>query len=378
MRRLTVTIGLVALLGAALAGCARKSPGDRPAAAGQASVSSGATGNGGLGDGPGGPSASPPAPATTAPPPPRTLANKAGYVWADQPTSPSYVAGTAYLFNSAGGQIAVTRLGTGSYRVRFAGLADAGGVAHATAYGSTANFCAVVRWFASAPDQNVDVACYDPTGAPADTRFVANFAVGAQSGVAFSYLWAEGGARTGRYTPANAYRFDTAGDAWVERVAVGRYRVYLPASRDTGGEPFTFQVSAYGGGPALCKVSAVGVSPGIHEVTCRNAAGAALDSRFALTFSSQGSLVGRGDRRYGEYTQASAGVAHPATGSYTVTAAEMGAAKGQVVVYASGGGTAYCHVGQWNPSGADLRIDVRCYAPGGAAADSPFQLGVTW
>ena len=48
-----------------------------------------------------------------------------GFVWGNQPAAASYAPDPAFAYNSAGGGINITRLGTGSYRIRFAGLSPA-------------------------------------------------------------------------------------------------------------------------------------------------------------------------------------------------------------------------------------------------------------
>jgi hypothetical protein len=377
MRRLWTTVGVVAVLAATVAACDGKTPGAGPDGTGGLGVgpaaSKGPDGTGGLGTGPGA-SATP-----TSSPGAKTLPSKAGYVWGYDPVGASYVVAGDYRWSSSGGPITVARLGTGYYRVTFAGLGDPGGVAHATAYGNNANFCTVVRWNAAGADENVEVKCWDRGTREVDTTFVANFAVGSQPGAALSYLWADGGGRTGRYTPAEPYRYDTTGQAsWVERTSTGHYKVYLPASRDIGGEPAMFQVSAYGAVTARCKVSRVRIAPGTHEVVCHDAVGTPYDGRFALSFSARGSFIGRTDRRYGGYSQASPGIANASAGVYTVPAKELGQPRGQVVAYATRDSTTYCHVASWGPSGADLSMTVTCFAQNGEPAASQFMLAVTW
>jgi len=376
MRRLVATVGIAALLGVPVTACGRNgataagSDGTGGIGAGP-TTSNGQDGTGGLGVGP---SASP-----TASPGAKGLPSKAGYVWGYDPVGASYVVAGDYRWSSSGGPITITRLGTGYYRVTFAGLGAPGGVAHATAYGTEANFCAVVRWGQAGADENVEVKCWDRGTSEVDTTFVANFAVGAQPGAAFSYLWADGGGRTGRYTPAAAYRFDTTGQAsWVERTSAGHYKVYLPASREVGGEPSMFQVSTYGAFTFRCKVSRVKLAPGTHEVVCHDAVGTPYDAQFALSFSARGSFIGRTDRRYGEYTQASPGTANPSVGVYTVPAKELGQPRGQVVAYATRDTTTYCHVASWGPSGKDLSMTVSCFGQNGAPAAAQFMVSVTW
>jgi hypothetical protein len=110
-----------------------------------------------------------PAPAAAAPFP-----GAGGYVWGYQPTVTSYVipesaGSTFYGANDGAGATTVTRSSTGRYSIRWGGLGTAapagGGVAHASAYGSTSDLCAVVSW-GRGTDVVVSVACYDRTGAP--------------------------------------------------------------------------------------------------------------------------------------------------------------------------------------------------------------------
>jgi hypothetical protein len=380
VRRLMVAVGLVALLGAVPAGCARKQgTASGPQGSGGLGTGPGDTPSSGAPDGIGGLGTGPGASLSATPAAPRLLASKAGYVWGNDPVAASYSPEASYRYNSSGGSIGVTRLGPGDYRVTFAGIGDPGGIAHATAYGNTSNFCAVVRWTQRSADEDVEVKCWDRGAGETDTMFVANFAVGSQRGAAFSYLYADAGSRTGRYTPTDQYRYDTTGQpSWVERIGAGHYRVYLPASRDVAGQPYTFQVSTVGPVTLRCKVSAVSAAPGTHEVLCHDALGTPHDSRFTLSFSAQGSFIGRTDQRYGQYTQSSPGTANPSVGVYMVTAGGLGADRGQVVAYARGSSTAYCHVGYWNATGADLSLQVLCFSQNGSPAAGQFMVGVTW
>src|SRR5262249_41274398 len=62
-----------------------------------------------------------------------------GYVWADQPAAASYTPASPYQKNSSFTANTVRRNGIGSYTVRFPNLGTSGGMAHATAYGYSAN-----------------------------------------------------------------------------------------------------------------------------------------------------------------------------------------------------------------------------------------------
>jgi hypothetical protein len=319
-----------------------------------------------------------PSPVNETRPPKATQPSKAGYLWVFQADG-SFTAATAYQFNSAGGPITVEHQGTGQYRVTYAGLGDPGGVAHAQAYGSAGDFCAVQGWAPNGPDQQVDVACFDPGGAPADRTFVTNFAAGSQDTVRFSYLVADQPNNAARYQPAAARRYDDVAPAetTARRTDLGRYEVHLPAAVRQPGEPYTVQITAYGSA-GHCKLSTLDEATGTALVACRSAGGSYVDTRFALSYAAGGSHLGRSDRRFAEYTSASTGVTSPSEGTYVIRATGLGQARGQVVALATGADDGYCHVAGWTVVGADLDMRVACFEPGGVAASGDFLLGVTW
>jgi hypothetical protein len=323
-----------------------------------------------------------PTPTATAAPPPVCCAppspnNKSGYVWVDQAAA-TYTVTNNYKYNSVGGQIHVQHAATGSYVVIFDGIGVAGGVAHASSYGSNSNFCTIVSWYQSGSDQKVEVKCFTATAAPVDTTFLVNFASGHWGLTKFSYLWADQPA-TVSYEPFPNYRYDSSGATpKVKRLSPGRYQVYLPASADLGGEPYSLQVSAYGSVAMHCKVSAAFVAAATHQIDCRRTTGVFADTQFEVTFASNGNFIGRDDLRFGEYGDASPGVVVNSTGVYTVPANEMGQPKGQVVAYAEGGDTTYCHTGSWAPSGTTLNMVVRCFSFDGSPFESSFRVMVSW
>jgi hypothetical protein len=306
------------------------------------------------------------------------LASKAGFVWNPSPGS-DYTATGGYWFNSTGGGISIAHTGTGRYSITYAGLGTPGGVAHVQAYGSTPNWCNVVGWNPSGANEVVDIACYTPGTAPADTSFVANFAVGHQTTARFSYLWSDQPSASGKHSPNATYRYDSTGhEPWIERISAGKYRVFLPASYDEQNEPNTIQVTAYGVQTFRCKVSKPYAAAGVHEILCTDAPGTPYDARFVVSFSAEGSIIGRTDTRFGDYNQTDSGVTQSGTGVYNVPAMEMGGARGQVVATAIGNNSSYCHVGNWNSSGTTMNMVVRCFGPGGTPTNAGFRLGITW
>jgi hypothetical protein len=390
MRRLGMSVALLSALALAATACANNttdkgtknngtggfgsSVGPSTGASGSASPSGQASPSTGGGH----PSSSPSTGGGLGPVTHSAIANKSGFVWVSTIAANSTPT-DAYHYNSTGGAVTVTHASTGRYSVTFAGLGTSGGVAHAQAYGANANFCNVVSWNAVGPDEHLDVACYTSGTAPVDTYFVANFAVGHQGTARFSYLWNDQPSLGGQHVPSTTYRYDSTGrDPWIQRVSTGDWKVYLPASYDEQNEPYTFQVTAYGAATFRCNLVTAFVGAGIHEVQCRDAVGTPYDTKFALSFSAEGSIIGRTDNRFGDYNEHSPGIDNSTTGVYTVPADGLGAPRGQVVVDARGNTSNYCHVGNWGASGTVLKMVVRCFAPGGAPANTAFTLGVTW
>jgi choice-of-anchor B domain-containing protein len=102
------------------------------------------------------------------------VAAEFGYAWADDATADRYAPSTTYSHNLSGGPIEITRSGTGTYAVRFAGLGGAGtagGHVQVTAYGPESETCKVERWNSSGADFVADVRCFDTAGKPADARY---------------------------------------------------------------------------------------------------------------------------------------------------------------------------------------------------------------
>jgi len=105
------------------------------------------------------------------------------YVWANSPTTGSYIPSTLYSYNLAyrDGGNTVTRSGTGTYQVTCKGVGGggigghtswgAGGHVQVTAYGGNSNYCKVVSWATGGANFIGNVKCYTHTGAAADTQF---------------------------------------------------------------------------------------------------------------------------------------------------------------------------------------------------------------
>jgi hypothetical protein len=102
------------------------------------------------------------------------IAQPKGYVWANEPSTPSYAPPAQYAFNSAGGAITISRGGVGIYRVVFVGLArgaSGGGNVQVNAYGAMGNVCNAESWGTKGADFGANVRCFALSGGAADAKF---------------------------------------------------------------------------------------------------------------------------------------------------------------------------------------------------------------
>jgi hypothetical protein len=212
-----------------------------------------------------------------------------GYVWANQPTSGSYVPSPSYQANSSGATNRIDRLGVGAYRVRLPNLGRAAGHVQVTAYGTGPERCKVGSWGPVGAEQNIRVRCYGLTGSPVDTRFTLTYVrngniLGASplcchpDGHPTAYAWANQ-PTAASYTPAPAYQFADFGQSTISRLGVGSYAVHPPRSLSNG----NVQITAYGDGSAQCKVSSWTSASGIR-VLCFTTAGRPVDTFYDVSF----------------------------------------------------------------------------------------------
>ncbi|HKO95072.1 MAG TPA: hypothetical protein VJU61_28150 [Polyangiaceae bacterium] len=223
--------------------------------------------------------------------------NGAGYVWADNPTSPSYAPSSGYQWNSRPGNITIDRYGAGSYSVNFPNQSLSNGTVLVTAYGAGSEYCNVTGWGGS----SVGVACFDSQGAPIDTRF--SLAVSASrptSTSSASYVWANE-PWSESYTPALDYQHgEVAGlgvvstPVSIQRQDTGRYTVNFP---DMGGPRIksNVQVTAYSGTSENCKVvgwnNSAANRGATADVACFTAAGAPVDAFFTATYATNNFVI---------------------------------------------------------------------------------------
>ena len=146
--------------------------------------------------------------ARTTPPPGGWIA----FLWANQPTSPSYSPSSSYSYNSMGGTNIINRDTVGLYFAFLPGIHTNGGNPQVTAYGSTAAHCEVVDWYHNRAGVNVVVQCVNAAGQPADEYFDLSFAYGVSHGdspatTPGGYAWANNAIAAG-YKPPLVYQFN--------------------------------------------------------------------------------------------------------------------------------------------------------------------------
>jgi uncharacterized protein YjdB len=216
-----------------------------------------------------------------------TLSGRFGFTWADQQSADSYNPNPLWTDNSSGGPVTITRSGTGTYAVRWAGLARTAGQLDETltvgAYGNVPRRCNVTSWDAfTTADLIANIACTDLNGVAADARFVATMVDRGRSGRRYGLTWANQPTSPIYTTTNNGYsRTSTVGAISVSRTAAGSYQVRLGGQARTGASPETVLVTSYGS-TAYCKANqwAANGADMIVTVVCFDPSGALVDSRF--------------------------------------------------------------------------------------------------
>ncbi|WP_437851613.1 hypothetical protein [Sorangium sp. So ce363] len=101
------------------------------------------------------------------------------YAWANNATAAAYTPSLSYQEGYIAGDlgevetdITAGRTSAGRYSVSLPGMSASGSNVQITAYGTGPEYCKVVGWSGNETNANVNVACFDASGAPADTRFV--------------------------------------------------------------------------------------------------------------------------------------------------------------------------------------------------------------
>lgn len=232
----------------------------------------------------------------------RTDTNGA-YLWADQPSTLSYVPSSLYQWNSAGATNSVVKLGTGRYEAFLPLIhGGSGGTVMVTAYGNGGGHCKVENWWtvsatpSTQPGRKVRVRCYNASNALEDRRFMLSFATdvafGATSaalGMEGGYLWRNQSGLVGGGPVTAAYSLNTLGGTNAVNASGTGFEAGLPFLKPMN-RAITIATS-YGANAERCEVGSVqylvlppsGPGSGTQaNVLCNNPLGASGDYRFVL------------------------------------------------------------------------------------------------
>lgn len=191
---------------------------------------------------------------------------------------------------------------------------------------------------------------------------------------------------------STSYAYNSAGGTHsISRTSAGRYSVSLGSVGGAGGN---VQVVAYGTSAVACNLSTWGSSgsTATASVRCNSLAGTATDSSFVILYQNHPTWYNTAAESAYLWTSSTAGavsssysynstggsntVAHPSTGTYTVTLNGLNSANANVLVTPYGTGTNRCRVGGWSASSSATTVTVQCNTAAGVAADSQFALSV--
>jgi hypothetical protein len=229
------------------------------------------------------------------------------YLWAGNPTAPSYTPDTTFSYNSAGEANTIIRLGTGYYQVTLSGLASQrgdvqvspytnAGAATAAGDGTATNpqgavlipaICNVASWVPDGTAMIVQVQCRDPfSGNPYDSRFTLAFTQGlglkGVGGTRVAYTFANQ-ATAASYAPPAQYTYMSNGKVpLISRQGAGAYTVTLPGMPKGG----TAIVTAYGRGKRHCIVGSIRIdaTPQRVHIRCFDSSDNPVNARFTLSF----------------------------------------------------------------------------------------------
>lgn len=321
------------------------------------------------------------------------LSNRFAYVWADQPTAPSYTPNSNYAYNATSGSIQIVRQSVGFYQVLFNSATGWGGGTHgfaATAYGSSTLRCSLRGNAIAGTQLVVDVICQNlVSNVRADSRFtllvVGNGSLSPRSAFAFAN---QPSAPSYTPNPLASYSTGPGSPLITHNALAGDYTVKF----GTGTPAHSiFLVGAQAGFRNLCKVGAW--QSFSIRVRCFDAAGAPHDTHY-WAMQVEG---GRPGRRLGfAFTH------HPTLPSYTpnlrfafnssggaITATRSGVGQyaieftglqklaghtEQVQITPWGPGPSVCNVMSWGNSATGLWVSVECRKLNGNLTDARYNV----
>jgi hypothetical protein len=320
-----------------------------------------------------------------------------GFVFADQPTTPSYTPNPRMSANSKGFTNTVTRHGTGRYTVRMPLLGlFVGGNVQVTAYGEHSNRCKSDTFEVNGGDAHVGVRCTTPGGNLVDSQFVAQYyRAGSANPHQSAYLFADRPG-TSSYTADPDHSYNSKGGSnGITRTSVGVYRVTFGGFSQLGG---LVHVTAAGFNGNHCNVRGWGASSA--DVRCYTPAGQLVDEKWWLRYHDR--HVANDGVEHGGYVWAddfdaplgtsyqpnalhsfnSQGetnrVRRVATGRYEVTLTRVPAFDaGSPMATAHHTPGVACKVTELFSSGSGSRVDVDCRNSSGVLVNARFTVSQT-
>lgn len=286
----------------------------------------------------------------------------------------------------------VTTISPGRYRVTFPGLGISGGVVHVTAVNASPHWCQGESWSQSGTKEIVYVRCYKPGGTLDPSGFALLFA--RSSGTTtlnerYGYVDAEAnGSINSQYNAAGMTNT-------VAVLGTGQWLVTFPYIQSD--DPFTGSLQATAvnaASGARCKVAqwTSGLMETAQQVVvyCFDAAGAAFNTRFTLTFQYKTTLFGSWSPQYWGYqlstmpfavegtawntTHAPNTITAAGPGLSFVTFPNIGHAPDTVLVTAHGPTSDFCGLSSvWVNSANNLLVrNVNCFTNAGISVSTGF------
>ncbi len=223
-------------------------------------------------------------------PAPQDHTPELAYLWAHSPTTAAYTPSASYAFNDGGDPSTIRRLATGVYQVTLPGQSSTGASAQVSAYGGSNQRCQLRRWRSMGGAALLEVACFTPAGAPADSMFTLSLtqqAVPSPAGAArrkgaYARVTIHDGQAT---VPLNwQYNALSSSAVYATTSSAGNYVVNVPRSSSVTNDHV--QVTATGTTAARCRVKGWGrySDRTAISVGCTNMAGASIDSAFELRY----------------------------------------------------------------------------------------------
>lgn len=313
---------------------------------------------------------------------------RTAFAYDGNPAAPIYTPSQSQMYNSAGKSIDILRNSTGQYHVMIRGLAADGGSARVDAVDGFGNTCAISGFGAVGVDEYVDVSCFAPGGAPADTQFNLSYTGNPFPGSgAYAHVWSAAPAA------GSPWSYDSKGGSpKVVKTGTGAYVVTLP---HLGSKQGIVNVTSRSASRVICKPTAPW-SPvnGNLRVTvgCFDAAGHRTNAAFYLTYAKGVNLLGEAGAAYSSVLadQPTASTYQPAVsdnstgkkntvtrvakGQYLVLNAGFSYTSniGNDQVVAVGSNAIHCNSVASTLSADGLQTEVVCTDKSGKPADSSF------